>query len=574
MLLQPFWGAMVRELFLCVGIAALMSGVRDMRSMLKSSYELVEQLLGTACDGYVLLYHDGSVAYADPTATDVLGLGPEAAATCSAPARPFGSGQEVTQGLRTLRLATPAGKRLEVETFTVPCPVTPQGVPLLLARRLQAPVPLQAEGQRYLCTIHIRQELNELGEVGPEAEAGGRRAGGKPSGVLITPDFSSGSGDLPPLSELASVVEPRPSASERHAQPYTLPGSPWQAIQAVGLGVGAYKKVRIIGRGGQGSVWQVTSPDGVHYAQKEISLKGVLWHVDFPKRLRDADREVRALKGLAWASCVIVPIIDCWITSDFEQACIVMEWLPRNLNDVLRQRRQEQSGPVRLRDVCNWLAQIAVGIAAVHSAGFIHRDLKTANILLDEQLSQCKIADLGVSRPLHRQSKAQEQASASFWEPSDFAEEASVVSTKSEKTKLSMATSVEPQSILSGYTVRPGTNAYTSPEALRSTDYGCLSDIFSLGCVLLEVLTLEMPPELPFGETESAVPARARELLTPTSAKPRAELQSLCLAMLSPAPEDRPCAAEVANRAFLRPQVEALVLQCSRLQSVLTLGAS
>jgi len=336
----------------------------------------------------------------------------------------------------------------------------------------------------------------------------------------------------------------------------------------VGLGVGSYKKVRIVGRGGQGAVWQVVAADGTHYAQKDISLKGVLWHVDFPKRLRDADREVRALRGLSWASCVIVPIIDCWIQNDFEQACIVMEWLPLNLNEVLKKRRSEKRGSVPLTDTCRWLAHIAVGVAAVHSADFLHRDLKTANILLDEALERCKIADLGVSRPLHRGKSTPVHE--------DGGEEASQVSVRSEKTKLSMATSVEPQSILSGYTMRPGTNAYTSPEALEGTNYGCSSDIFSLGCVLLEMLTLEMPPELPVGETDCIVPARARELLAPTGVPSghgmRADLERLCLHMLEGKADDRPSAKEVACLPCLRPNVEAIGRQCPRIRSILAPG--
>jgi len=362
-------------------------------------------------------------------------------------------------------------------------------------------------------------------------------------------------------------VAPQPGSSSGQT-PYQLPGSPWQAIQVVGLGVGNYKKVRLVARGRQGSVWQVVSQDGTHYAQKDISLKGKLWHVDFPKRLRDADREVRALKGLAWASCVIVPIIDCWIQNDFEQACIVMEWLPRNLNQVLQQLRTEKRGRVSPVDACSWLAHISLGVAAIHQEGFIHRDLKTANILLDEQRQRCKIADLGVSRPLHRREDKQSP-------DNDVAEEASQVSVRSERTKLSMATSVEPQSILSGYTVRPGTNAYTSPEALRSSAYGTSSDVFSMGCVLLEMLTLEMPPELESGEVESTVPARARELLGATvfgsqcCLDPEAELKSLCLWMLSPRAEDRLSARDVANRPLLRKHVERLAQDCPRMQSLL-----
>jgi len=299
-------------------------------------------------------------------------------------------------------------------------------------------------------------------------------------------------------------------------------------------------------------------------------LKGVLWHVDFPKRLKDADREVRALKGLAWAWRVVVPIVDCWITHDFEQACVVMEWIPKNMNEVLTQRRKEQSGPVPVTSACRWLTHIAVGIAAIHSEGFIHRDVKTANILVNEQADVCKIADLGVSRPLHRRHREQ----------ADGDDSASQISMGSQKTKVSRVSesSIGPaMSILSGYTERPGTNSYSSPEALVSGDYDVSADIFSIGCVLLEMLTLEMPPELSYGSTESKVHLLAREKLRSHGAPPgnsssaqttMVDLHEICHAMLDQKAALRPSAKEVALRPFLRDSLNVL-LDSPRLKKLL-----
>jgi len=317
-------------------------------------------------------------------------------------------------------------------------------------------------------------------------------------------------------------------------------------------------------------VWQVLSEAGIEYAQKDISLKGVLWHVDFPKRLKDADREVRALKGLAWASRVVVPIVDCWITNDFEQACIVMEWLPKNMNEVLKQRRKEKSGPVPATSACRWLTHIAVGIAAIHSEGFIHRDIKTANILVNEQSDVCKIADLGVSRPLHRRHREQ----------LDGDDSASQISMMSQKTKASKASasSIGPAvSILSGYTARPGTNAYSSPEALVSGDYDVSADVFSIGCVLLEMLTLEMPPELSHGSMESMVPLLAREKLpshrpppgSSSSARTIMDLHEICHSMLNQKAALRPSAKQVALRPFLKDSLNIL-LECPKLRNLLS----
>lgn len=562
----PFWGMLIRESWLFLSVVALVMVTSAARSMLKAAYELVELLLGL-CDGYVLLHQNGNVAFADPTATD-LGLEPGAPV--------FGSVEGVV-GLRTHRLKTKDGTRVDVETYTIPCPRPVEGISLLLAQSLQAPELLRAEGRRYLCTMRIRGSEKASEEEGKfeingvhktlsgEAVGALERANGR--GKLIREIYQENrvnSGDLPPLSDVPSVMKQHGDGG--FAGKSAIPGSHWKAIPAVGLGVGTYKKVRMINRGGQGCVWQVLSEAGTEYAQKDISLKGVLWHVDFPKRLRDADREVRALKGLAWASKVIVPIVDCWITNDFEQACIVMEWIPKNMNEVLKQRRKDNSGPVPATSACRWLTHIAVGIAAIHSEGFIHRDIKTANILVNEQADICKIADLGVSRPLHRRHREQ-------FDGDDSASHISMGSEKTKVSKLSVSSIGPAVSILSGYTERPGTNAYSSPEALVSGDYNVSADIFSIGCVLLEMLTLEMPPELSHGSTESVVPILARKMLDahgpPSGTRTTtAELHEICHAMLNPKAALRPSAKEVALRPFLRDSLNML-LDCPRIRQLL-----
>lgn len=316
-------------------------------------------------------------------------------------------------------------------------------------------------------------------------------------------------------------------------------------------------------------MWQVTAQDGTIYAQKEIALKGVLWHRDFPKRLRDADREVRAMKGLAWASCVVVPIVDCWIQKDFEMSCIVMEWLPKGLDSVLKKLSSEKKSTVPASVACNWLARLTAGLGAIHAAGFIHRDLKPSNILLDDTLQQCKITDLGVSRALHRQRDTPEKVGGG-----GSAVGSAVSRSEAQEEKFSTV-SEQMGSILSGYTVRPGTIAYSSPEACESCHYGCQADIFSLGIVAVEMLSLQTPPEPRLGEVFAPTHAQdyAKQVLaeTPAGADPSvwAELRHLCIGMLQPRAEDRPSARELASSRYLRPYIEQLAQECPKLRILL-----
>jgi len=387
-------------------------------------------------------------------------------------------------------------------------------------------------------------------------------------GPSIHPDGSEvDSGLASPRTQAASAIG-GPGQAPLH------PGIPLQAVQAIGLGVGQYTKVRVVGRGTQGQVWQVTSQDGTYYALKEIALKGVLWHRDFPKRLRDADREVRALKGLSWASSVIVPIVDCWISKDFELSCLVMQWMPKNLSAVLNKLSSEIGGAVPCDVARNWLARLVAGLGAVHAAGFIHRDIKPSNILLDETLTQCKITDLGVSRALHRQS-TKEVESARSAVGAAAGSSASRSDREATEEKYSMV-SENMGSILSGYTVRPGTIAYTSPEACESCHYGCQADMFSLGVVALEVLTLQRPPEPGLGEVlpanhtmEFAKEKFASAPRTGSESSEWAELTRLCIWMLRPRPEDRPVAKDLANNPHLLPHIEQLARDTPKLRVLL-----
>jgi serine/threonine protein kinase len=402
-------------------------------------------------------------------------------------------------------------------------------------------------------------------------------------------DGDSEAPSMPPSVVLPPSRKPAPSLiggkQEQRTQAVApaIPGSLWQSMQVpvVGLGVGEYEKVRAVGSGGQGTVWQVRSQDGTLFAQKEIRLKGQLWHRDFPKRLKDADREVRALKSLAWASSVVVRVIDCWINTNFENASIVMEWLPWTLGQILQERRTNGQDPPAVDLIRKWVAQLASGVAAIHAAGFIHRDLKPSNILMDESMQRCKITDLGVSRALHQTPGGLQGAAraVSVTNPSaaDMDGASSVVSDRDDSNSMVGGKSVISGlgSILSTYTVRPGTTDYTSPEALRSGNYGPSMDIFSLGGVLFEILTLEVPPAVPLGEVESSLPTRAMELVgshrvgladvesstKDSSEKGLADLGDLCISMVSAVPASRPTAKDIAQRAGIFQHTMAIVAE-------------
>merc|ERR1712048_1187235 len=124
--------------------------------------------------------------------------------------------------------------------------------------------------------------------------------------------------------------------------------------------------------------------------------------------------------------------------------------------------------------------QMAAGLAAIHDMHAMHRDIKPGNILLTPDM-QCKIGDFGVSRTLwdvpDKSQIAGKQCESTYCDSNMGQEEA-----RSMTGTAPYASSI--------YTAHVGTELYMSPEVAGSTGkYTYASDIYSLGCVLYEMLT-------------------------------------------------------------------------------------
>ena len=178
---------------------------------------------------------------------------------------------------------------------------------------------------------------------------------------------------------------------------------------------------------------------------------------------------------------------------------LVMEHVPgRDLAVVLR------DGPPLVGDVLAWTAQAADALHAAHNARILHRDLKPANLMLTPAGS-VKILDFGIAR---------------------------YASTRTTASRLI------------------GTIAYMPPERLRGKVGDARGDLYSLGCVLYELLTGHTPfghlndPALMYAHvhTPPAPPSSHRPDLPP-------HLDALLAELLAKNPDQRPpSAAAVRDR--------------------------
>jgi len=140
-----------------------------------------------------------------------------------------------------------------------------------------------------------------------------------------------------------------------------------------------------------------------------------------------------------------------------------------------------------------WAVQIASGMAFLHRKGYVHRDMKPQNVLLNKS-NDALVADLGtVRRPpsgLYPSDKVQPTAGGeekhnpigAFLD--DIDEEQGCINTLS---------------TLHGMTAMKGTPLYMAPEQFQSSDYSYPVDVWAYGLTLVRLFTLKWPYPLETG---------------------------------------------------------------------------
>jgi len=154
-----------------------------------------------------------------------------------------------------------------------------------------------------------------------------------------------------------------------------------------------YRVLRLIGRGGMGSVDDVSLPNGKKLAAKVISagMTGASANV-----LERFAREARAASDIN--SPNVVATLDTGSDGSLGMPFIIMELLHgTELSLVLKQQ-----GALAHRVAVRLMLQGASGVAAAHTRGVVHRDIKPANLFLqiDEESHEVtvKVCDFGVAK--------------------------------------------------------------------------------------------------------------------------------------------------------------------------------
>uniref|UniRef100_A0A7N6AQA8 non-specific serine/threonine protein kinase n=1 Tax=Anabas testudineus TaxID=64144 RepID=A0A7N6AQA8_ANATE len=196
-----------------------------------------------------------------------------------------------------------------------------------------------------------------------------------------------------------------------------------------------YIPIRILGRGafGEATLYRRTEDNSL-VVWKEVDLNSLS-----EKERRDVMNEISILSILEHNN--IIAYFNHFM--DKNTLLIELEYCNGgNLYDKINQQR----GKLFTEEVVIWyLYQIASAVAHIHKAGILHRDIKTLNIFLTKT-DLIKLGDYGLAKKLD--------------------------------SEFSMAETCV------------GTPYYMSPELCQGSKYNFKSDIWAMGCVLFEVLTL------------------------------------------------------------------------------------
>jgi len=221
-------------------------------------------------------------------------------------------------------------------------------------------------------------------------------------------------------------------------------------VLSPGSKVGPYEIVTLLGEGGMGQVYRGRDPR----LGREIAIK-----VLAPDAWQDAEatarleREARAIAALSHPNIVAVHDVG----HENETFYVVTELLEGKTL-----REQMQGPPLNWRRAVEIGAEVAEGLAAAHAKSIVHRDLKPENIFLTAN-GRVKILDFGLAQ------------TDPFLAQRD---EGNIPTTKWFQT--------DPGTVI-------GTLGYMAPEQLRGEAVDASADIFSLGCILFEMVTAKKP---------------------------------------------------------------------------------
>jgi serine/threonine protein kinase len=225
---------------------------------------------------------------------------------------------------------------------------------------------------------------------------------------------------------------------------------------------GRYQIIEELGRGGMGKVYKAQDTE----IKEKIALKLIKPEISSDKKtIERFQNELKLARKISHRNVCRMHDLGKSEGNYF----ITMEYVDgENLKGMIRMMGQLSSGKT-----ISIAKQVCEGLSEAHRIGVVHRDLKPSNIMIDKD-GNAKIMDFGIARSLTGKG-------------------------------------------ITGVGVMIGTPEYMSPEQVESKEIDQRSDIYSLGVILYEMVTGQVPFE---GDTpysigvkhKSEVPRNPKEI--------------------------------------------------------------
>jgi serine/threonine-protein kinase len=273
----------------------------------------------------------------------------------------------------------------------------------------------------------------------------------------------------------------------------------------IGIDIGPYRIVNRIGTGGMGVVYHAVRADAEF--TMDVAIKIVKQGMDTEEILRRFRDERQTLARLAHPN--IARLLDGGTTAN-GRPYLVMEYVRgRRVDDYCDAHR------LPLRDRLRLFVTVCRAVQHAHQNLVIHRDLKPDNILVDAE-GGAKLVDFGIARVL--------DPGTSGWAVTRLIE-------------------------------RRMTLAYASPEQVRGEQMTTVSDVYSLGVILYELVTGQRPYRQTLATPVAYEKAIGEGPEVPSSRAAEYDTRSVNLGERAPARPDEVSAARGTSVAGLQRQL-------------------